>query len=89
MENFSKLVGKEANENFPKALEEKTKPFMESILGFLNPDQASSLNSQLNSIMGELKKDILKSHQSSHKIELSDEIARLNLLFPYWYGYKS
>jgi hypothetical protein len=67
MENFTKLVGKEANENFPKALEEKTKPFIESILGFLNPDQASSLNSQLNSIMEGLKKDLLKQVADDNK----------------------
>jgi hypothetical protein len=67
MENFTKLVSKEANENFPKAIEEKTKPYIESILGFLNPDQASSLNSQLNSIMEGLKRDLLKQVADDYK----------------------
>jgi hypothetical protein len=67
MENFTKRVGKEANENFPKALEEKTKPFIDSILGFLNPDQASSLNSQLTTIMEGLKKDLLKQVADDNK----------------------
>jgi hypothetical protein len=60
MENFTKLIGKEASENFPKALEEKTKPFMESILALLNPEQDSSLYAQMKSIIAELGKDLVR-----------------------------
>jgi hypothetical protein len=43
-ENFAKLVGKEANENFPRIIEEKTEKFVEGILKFLDPKQTNSLN---------------------------------------------
>ncbi len=36
-ENFAKLIGKEANENFPRVIEEKTQKFVESSLKFLDP----------------------------------------------------
>lgn len=58
-ENFAKLVGKEANENFPRVIEERTQKFVESLLKFLDPEQTNSLNSQLEGAMKLLKKDIM------------------------------
>jgi hypothetical protein len=57
-ENFAKLVGKEANENFPRLIEEKTQKFVESILKFLDPSQTNSLNSQLETALKALKKEL-------------------------------
>lgn len=57
-ENFAKLIGKEANENFPRVIEEKTQKFVESILKFLDPSQTQSLNSQLEASLKSFKKEI-------------------------------
>lgn len=57
-ENFAKLVGKEANENFPRLIEEKTQKFVDSILKYLDPTQTNSLNSQLDSALKALKKEL-------------------------------
>jgi hypothetical protein len=57
-ENFAKLVGKEANENFPRLIEEKTQKFVESLLKYLDPEQTNSLNSQLDAALKSLKKDL-------------------------------
>lgn len=68
-ENFAKLVGKEANENFPRIIEEKTEKFVEGILKFLDPKQTNSLNSQLDSALKALKKDITSQISEDMKLQ--------------------
>jgi hypothetical protein len=68
-ENFAKLVGKEANENFPRVIEEKTQKFVESILKYLDPQQTNSLNSQLTTALKSLSKDITAQVSEEMKLQ--------------------
>ncbi len=82
-ENFAKLVGKEANENFPRVIEEKTQKFVESILKFLDPQQTNSLNSQLDNALKYLKKDItaqISEDMKQQKTSLDEGLKNLGFL---------
>ena len=82
-ENFAKLVGKEANENFPRVIEEKTQKFVNSILKFLDPQQTNSLNSQLDTAMKALKKDItaqISEDMKQQKTSLDEGLKNLGFL---------
>ena len=82
-ENFAKLVGKEANENFPRIIEEKTEKFVEGILKFLDPKQTNSLNSQIETAMKALKKDItaqISEDMKQQKTSLDEGLKNLGFL---------
>lgn len=82
-ENFAKLVGKEANENFPRIIEEKTEKFVEGILKFLDPKQTNSLNSQIEAAMKALKKDItaqISEDMKQQKTSLDEGLKNLGFL---------
>lgn len=82
-ENFAKLVGKEANENFPRIIEEKTEKFVEGILKFLDPKQTNSLNSQIDAAMKELKRDItaqISEDMKQQKTSLDEGLKNLGFL---------
>ena len=82
-ENFAKLVGKEANENFPRIIEEKTEKFVEGILKFLDPKQTNSLNSQIDIAMKALGKDItaqISEDMKEQKTSLDEGLKNLGFL---------
>ena len=82
-ENFAKLVGKEATENFPRIIEEKTQKFVEGILKFLDPKQTNSLNSQIEFAMRALKKDItaqISEDMKQQKTSLDEGLKNLGFL---------
>ena len=82
-ENFAKLVSKEANENFPRVIEEKTQKFVESILKFLDPQQTNSLNSQLATALKALSKDItsqISEDMKQQKTTLDEGLKNLGFL---------
>lgn len=82
-ENFAKLVGKEANENFPRIIEEKTEKFVEGILKFLDPKHTHSLNSQIETAMKALKKDItaqISEEMKQQKTSLDEGLKNLGFL---------
>jgi hypothetical protein len=76
-------VGKEANENFPRIIEEKTEKFVEGILMFLDPKQTNSLNSQIEFAMKALKKDItaqISEDMKQQKTSLDEGLKNLGFL---------
>jgi hypothetical protein len=82
-ESFAKLVGKEANENFPRIIEEKTQKFVDGILKYLDPQQTNSLNSQIESAMRLMKKEItaqIAADMQQQKNLLDDGLKNLGFL---------
>lgn len=82
-ENFAKLISREANENFPRVIEEKTQKLVESILKFLDPSQTQSLNSQLEFSLNSFKKEItaqLSADFKQQRTSLDEGLKNLGFL---------
>ena len=57
-DNFAKVVNREANENFPRIIQEKTEEFISSLTSYLDPKKVDSFRNQMELGLSRIKEEI-------------------------------